>query len=1189
MAAAGSAGIFLGMLPAFGIRWTGFLLVLLLLRSNIAALFIGTSFSLIFPIFHMQFYSAGNVATGILLSFLFSPLFIWFHRGKRTGRETAAKNGFVFYDDSGRRWALLKRFSFLVLFPSLIIVYIFGASLNSDPLLPQLALGANKIHLISPIVEKINERTLIAQLKQEEKVNSASQFGFNSHKKQAPLEKTGQGEVYGFYVNWDENSKISLKKNIRSLSVLIPEWYHLNRDMTLQDESQKEIRNIAQINNVKVMPLINNFTGEKWNDALLHTILISPAKRTQLVRQLYRMVKSNGYAGINIDFEMVKPEDQDNLTIFMSELYAQFHANGLQVTQDVPASDNAFDYGALSKVTDRMIIMLYDEHYQNGKPGPIASASWFVKSLEQLDIPPEKLIVSLGSYGYDWVENSSQPADVVTFGDIMQTATASKLKIQWDEAAQNPYMRYKEGEDRHIVWFLDGVSLYNQVKASLDSGAKGVALWRLGSEDPSVWNALHSVGHIKDSVPSLHTVISPDPVHYSGAGEVLRIISAAREGKRAFQVDEDGTLSNESYTAYPVPYEVERFGKPKGKQIVLTFDDGPDPIYTPKILDILDRYKIKGSFFIVGENAQVSQDIVTRLYREGHEIGSHTFTHPNVAAVSPMRTKMELNANQRLFQEMTGHSMTLFRPPYVADSSPSTPAELLPILRAQQMGYTMVGEAIDPEDWQMPASDEIVRRVMKELPDGNIILLHDAGGDRSGTVEALPKIIETLQHKGYSFVTVSDLLGKKKEEIMPPIPHAESTFMTYDKAVFTAISGWQKGMAFIFYLAIIIGIFRFVLLIFLAAKQKQKYHTLPSNASFKPFVSVVIAAYNEEKVICKTIQSILQSHYPSFEIIVVNDGSTDQTSDAVKASFRSHPQVRLITKENGGKSSAVNRGFREANGEIIVALDADTVLAADAIALLVRHMADPKVAAVSGNVKVGNIHNLLTLWQHVEYVTGFNLERRAFAELNCITVVPGAIGAWRKRAVIESGYFQEDTLAEDTDITLTLLRNGYRIAFEEKAYAYTESPADVKSLLKQRYRWTYGTLQCLWKHREALLNRKHTSLGFVALPNMWLFQYIFQVLSPIADILFVMGLFGIQPGKTLAFYLVFLLVDFAASLYSFRLEKENAGPLAWLFLQRVVYRQLMTYVVVKSIISAIKGIAVGWNKLQRTGSVTNRS
>ena len=376
------------------------------------------------------------------------------------------------------------------------------------------------------------------------------------------------------------------------------------------------------------------------------------------------------------------------------------------------------------------------------------------------------------------------------------------------------------------------------------------------------------------------------------------------------------------------------------------------------------------------------------------------------------------------------------------------------------------------------------------------------------TVEALPHIIESLKSEGYTFVTVSHLLGKSRDTVMPPLNSSDNPFMLYDRVVFTILYGLENFITYLFYIAIVLGVIRLLFLGYNGYRQKKRKSSLKSDTDYEPAVSVVLAAYNEEKVIGKTVHSILASDYANFEIIVVDDGSTDGTAKVIQEEFGEEPKVRFVSKGNGGKSSAINCGILESKGEIIVALDADTLIKKDAISLLIPHFVDPQVAAVSGNIKVGNIHNLLTNWQHIEYVTGFNLERRAFSMFNCITVVPGAIGAWRKEVVIQCGLFKEDTLAEDTDLTLQLLKEGYRVEFEEYAYAYTEAPDDLKGLLKQRFRWTYGTLQCLWKYRNQLFHPQRKALGFIALPNMWLFQFVFQSLSPIADFYFIMGLFG---------------------------------------------------------------------------------
>lgn len=1216
MAFASSIGIFIGMLPLFGVRIPILLALSLLFPLNFPALLFGVFVPFILPFLHelsfflgqkiagfeipysnlrylsfshllqwspgTQYHLIGSFVVGIFLSLFFYPFFRWIYRFPILKNMKEHKT-FIFLDPKRKRWTLVKKVIAVILAVGLIVGVVFGISISINPYLP--ALGLKKIRQfpgISPIDQQLGEKTLTKELRKE------------YQKKNKPLPvatKSGNIQnVMAFYVSWDENSLNSLQQNIGSIQTLIPDWFHLNQDCTLGSQIHEQVDLFAQSRQVKETPLINNYVNDKWDGEIVHRLLSNQPAQNQLILNLANQIKGHHYSGINIDFEGLLPQDQKLYTLFIEKISNEFHKQSLTVTLDLPpkdGTDTPFDYKALAAAADQIVLMAYDEHYEGGDPGPIASGKFIQDSIASVDVPRNKLTVSLGNYGYDWIDNSTQAATEVTYADILSMAADGKLKIYWNKESGNPYTRYREGNEDHTLWFLDGATFYNQLKISTNNGVTGLAIWRLGSEDPSIWKEIKDNQSLASPSSMLNTLESPDPVQYIGKGEVLKIVSIAKQGRREVTFNGNGFVDGENYVSFPTPYEVERFGKPKSKEIALTFDDGPDPNYTPKILDTLAQYHVLATFFVVGQNASVNPDLIERMYREGHEIGNHTFTHPNVAEVSSLQTKVELNTTERLIQELTGHSSVLFRPPYVADAEPSSPGELLPILRAQETGYTMIGEMIDPLDWTRPAPDEIVKRINGQLNYGNVILLHDAGGDRSNTVKALPKIIESLRSQGYTFVTVGDLIGKNRDAVMPPVNPGDNPYMLYDTIVFSVFSILLNFITYLFYAAIVLGVFRLLFLGYYALKQKRKRaKAIPtSDSNFSPHVSVVIAAYNEEKVIVKTIESILKSDYPNFEVIIVDDGSTDHTSKVVQDNFALHPQVRLITKTNGGKSSAINRGIRKARGEIIVALDADTLIRKDAISRMLRHFIDPMVAAVSGNIKVGNVNNLLTNWQHIEYVTGFNLERRAFSMFNCITVVPGAIGAWRKEAVIKCGLYKEDTLAEDTDLTLQLLKEGYKIEFEEFAFAYTEAPSDLNSLFKQRFRWTYGTLQCLWKYRKELFNPKRKSLGFIALPNMWLFQFIFQALSPIADVYFIFGLFGAHPWKVIVFYFLFFMLDFIASFFAFKLEGEKYKPLFWVFLQRILYRQIMALVVLKSIVAAVKGMAVGWNKLKRQGDV----
>ena len=407
----------------------------------------------------------------------------------------------------------------------------------------------------------------------------------------------------------------------------------------------------------------------------------------------------------------------------------------------------------------------------------------------------------------------------------------------------------------------------------------------------------------------------------------------------------------------------------------------------------------------------------------------------------------------------------------------------------------------------------------------------------------------------------------------------------------------------LFITAIVLGVGR---LFFLASLALYHRLTAPGRTppmldpQAGPLVSVLIPCFNEEKVIVASVARILHSNWPRLEVLVLDDGSGDATASKVREAFRDEPRVTLMSFENGGKAKALNRGLVKAEGEIVVALDADTLFPPDTIGQLVRWFANPKVGAVAGNAVVGNRLNLVTRWQALEYVTAQNLERRALAALGAVTVVPGAVGAWRKSALAALGGYPHDTLAEDQDLTIACQRAGWRVEFDSDARAYTEAPDTVAGLLKQRFRWSFGTLQCLWKHRGALFNRKQPVLGFVALPQIWLFQIFLTAASPLVDLAIVWSLIWALYARayhpvewspddflrSVFYWAAFIFLDLSAGALGMALERRAPWKdLIWLPVQRFGYRQLMYYVVVKSISTAIRGGRVGWEtKLERRGS-----
>lgn len=1025
-----------------------------------------------------------------------------------------------------------------------------------------------------------------------------------------PKPALGRPLTIGFYVNWDDSSYPALQRTLSRLDWFVPAWLSLSGpDLSLKTGVDADA--LALINSQRpgmpVLPLIQNAVDDNWEGAGLAKLLANPDMRRERLNEIVDFIVSHKFQGLTVDFEEVPASSQSNLKQFLREMAAAFKPLGLTIALAVPYDDDNWDYKSYAAIADYLILMAYDQHWAQGTPGSIAGQSWFEDTLDRRmrDLDPSHTIIAIGAYGYDWVPG--QTATDLTFQEAMQAAGDSEADVEFDPETNNPHFQYAEDDGKtHNVWFLDSVTAYNEIHAADVYAPAGYAIWRLGSEDPSLWSVLGRP-YGAPAPDDLRTVTASGDVDINGQGEVLRVVSRPAAGKRDLDIDSDtGDIDDETYLALRTSYVVQADGNSANK-VALTFDDGPDPTWTPQILDVLKQKGTPATFFIVGENAAANPNIVRRMVDQGFEVGNHTYTHPNIAQLPPAIAKLEINATQRLFEAITGRSMTLFRPPYLGDSQPTTEAEVAPIELAQSMGYLTVGLKVDPDDWQRPPADIIVTRVLAGVTDpnpdvrGNVVLLHDAGGDRSQTLAALPKLIDALRAKGFKLVTISDLLDLQRDQVMPPVPIRRFASWWIDFPVFTGLGAAQSALGALFTAAIWLGIARLVFLSGLSAlnliQDRRRKRPKPTDYSL---VSVLIPAHNEEKVIVDSIGRVLGSHYPSLEVIVIDDGSTDRTSELVATAFGQDERVRLLTVPNGGKARALNRGLAIATGEILVALDADTQFEKATIARLARWFEHDKVGAVAGNAKVGNRINLVTRWQALEYVTAQNLERRALAAIGAITVVPGAIGAWRKSVLDHLGGFHADTLAEDQDLTIAVQRAGFKVLFDSEAVAWTEAPSTLSGLARQRFRWAFGTLQCLWKHREAMLNFRHGALGMVALPQVALFQVLLSLLSPFVDLAFLWQILHTGLGylqhqdqfmpdnviHTSLFLVLFMMVDAGAAVLAFSFEKaEDWHLLLWLPLQRFGYRQIMYYVVVKSVLKALTGPLVGWGTIDRTASV----
>ncbi|WP_158884429.1 glycosyltransferase [Rhodanobacter sp. L36] len=1138
----------------------------------------------------------------------------------------------IFFDPTGRRASHVSRVALLAGVVSTLFVVACAISLFIAPNMVGLQLGNhNKTrHALANVKAAAPEllkpaAKLAADLRARQKLLHASRThaGKNNavHTPPPSLNKPADRPLsIGFYVNWDDNSYPSLKRALPTLDWVIPTWMSLSTDKAIgtkpagedmalhTDVDAKALNYIrAQKPSTPILPLLQNATGGNWDGPGLARMLANPAMRATRIAQVVAFIDANKFQGVTIDFEEVPETSQKDLKAFLNELNDAFDPHGWGIVLSVPFDDPAWDYAGYADIVDFELLMAYDQHWAGKEPGSIAAQDWFESTLEKRMkvLDSDQTIIAIGGYGYDWAKG--QNADTLTFQDTMDRASDADADVTFDPDTQNPHFSYSEDNGiSHQVWFLDGVTAFNQIHAADDYKPYGYALWRLGSEDPSIWSVMGR-NYGSPAPDQMNTIGQGEDIDIEGQGEILQIASQPSPGSRTMKVDkDDGSIDDESYTGFPSSYVIQRVGTLPHK-IALTFDDGPDPEWTPQILDILKAKHVPATFFIIGENAEMSPRLVQREVAEGHDVGNHTFTHPNLGDSPASIVALELNATQRLFEALTGHSMRLFRAPYFGDAEPTTGDELVPIELAQKMGYIAVGLHVDAEDWQRPGVDAIVKNVLSGIDatnqdrKGQVVLLHDSGGERSQTVAALPRIIDGLRAQGYDFVTVSQLAGLTREQTMPTLtPGSLSRWA--DRSVFLALGFFGHFIRGLLLLAIWLGVARLVLLggLALLNRSRERRRTLPVLGEHPPLVSVLIPAYNEAKVIASSIRYILRSRHPNIEVIVVDDGSTDGTSDVVTEHYANESRVRLITIPNGGKAHAVNTALSESKGAVIVALDADTQFEPNTIPRLVRWFNDPKVGAVAGNAKVGNRVNLITLWQALEYITAQNLERRALAALGAITVVPGAVGAWRREALEQLGGFPSETLAEDQDLTIAVQKAGYHTLFDAEAIAWTEAPDTARGLARQRFRWAYGTLQCLWKHRDATFRPRYGALGMIALPQVWLFQILFSVVSPLIDLVLVWqiistGLDYLQHRgqfdntnliRMLVFYAAFMAVDLAAAALAFAMEKKERWSLMWwLVLQRFGYRQLMYYVVVRSVWTAIRGPSVGWGKQDRKATV----
>lgn len=625
--------------------------------------------------------------------------------------------------------------------------------------------------------------------------------------------------------------------------------------------------------------------------------------------------------------------------------------------------------------------------------------------------------------------------------------------------------------------------------------------------------------------------------------------------------------------------------------VSLTFDGLPMEGDLPALLALLNDHEVEATFFVDGPALLQQRDDLDEITANGHMIGM-LLTEPDKNLMSFILGADILdNATQFMVTGETDKRTLLVRArtgTVTLEQDSDAPA--LP--EALQEGYVHVVEGLSVPNVALDTKSFVpwlVEATNADAKNGDVLRFDLMADNASHVIYALPDILMTLTVEGYHFQAMR--LPFSPDEAMPLSAVAPKQ---RDAAAFGFLQFMKYGLNTVFLWMMAIAATR--ALIFLVLALVRGRHTA-FDPLFQPPVTIIVPAYNEETVIERCIRSLLKQEYEDIHIIVVDDGSTDQTAKVVQDAFADHPQVQLIMQENHGKWSASNYALAAVSTPYFVIADADSLFLPDTVAWLIQKFKDDSVGAVSGQVEVGNHENLLTSCQRIEYIVSQNVMRRAYETFEGILVVPGAVGAWRTEAVLKAHEFSGDSITEDADLTVAVHRAGYRVRFQEQARSVTEAPATVRAFLRQRLRWTFGMLQVAWKHRGAIGEGR--TVGYISIIDSIVFGLVSSVVSPIVDLLLVTillsgivvlatgGDFSLTgfPLLVLLSYLALTFIDIVNTLVSMRFERRFDLKLLLLvpFL-RFGYRQLLYISTLMAMWRAISGRMAGWDKLERSGA-----
>jgi cellulose synthase/poly-beta-1,6-N-acetylglucosamine synthase-like glycosyltransferase/peptidoglycan/xylan/chitin deacetylase (PgdA/CDA1 family) len=1128
----------------------------------------------------------------------------------------------VFRDDTRRRWRRLQIATATSAIALIALGVLFSRTLRPRPTPTDAGAGATATLDLAELRARATARARASTPVGEPGEAAVGSASFVSR---AGLDEAARGRRLAFVDATEQEGIHALDVHAAAFTHAAVEGMHL-RD-ALGGVLGRLPDDVLEIARRRGLPAYEVIDVER--EGVAHPEEVSALGRDRLrarrfAAEIEARLRDDGAAGVILALDRDEADPDGALrAIVVDEVAARLRPAKLQVGVRVDGGVPSSGFDAEARAADFVVLRAYRGVDPTGAPGPLSPRAWVASVVDDAlsVVPRDKLIVALATRAGGWPVRAADLASAgrareLQWGEVIARARVAGELPSWDPPSGNLIVALPgptgiassarvrahpldDGTVGMVAWMSDAATFADARLLLARRGVASFATGALGGDDPRLFRVIAAApddrAALRAALAEIPHAREPDVI---GDGVAMRVDFGERDGRASIDFAIGGRVELERYDQLPSSPTVVRRAQVPSRAVALTFDDGPSRAFTPGVLDALREEGVHATFFVVGGQIERAPELLGRLVAEGHELGNHSFSHPDLGTISRGDADLQINATNRLIESLTGRSTILFRPPFRSDDRPTVAEDLIAIRHGERNGMITITSNVDPHDWARPAPavmvDYLVRRL--EKADGGVVLMHDGGGDRANTVATVRPLIRTLRARGFRFVTVHELLGAPadggREWVNPKVRDPATTRLVsktvwYGGALLLSV---LKGLA-VFGLAL--GLFRFAALGIGAAldmaneirdrRAIRRTSRLPKHAA----VSVVIPAYNEAKVIERTILSVLASRGVAVEVLVLDDGSTDNTADVVSRAFYFEPRVRLVRLENGGKARALNVGFELASHPVVVALDADTIFLPDTIVELARKFDDPRVAAVAGRAAVGNVNHFIGRWQALEYVIGQAIERRAWHLLGVVSVVPGAVGAWHRDRVREVGGFGTDTLAEDCDLTITLQVHGHRVSYAPAAVALTEAPESVRALLKQRFRWCFGVLQTVWKHSGAMLRptRGRRAIGLLLMPAILLSHLGTPLLAPLADVAALVALALGNARAVLPYAIGLFMAELILTLLAVRLDRARFSLMRDWLVNRSVYRWLLFVALARAVLAALRGGAVGWGKLVRTGTV----